>query len=80
VTVYYGRSDGARVAYTIVAGGALAWPDHSHAVTQGWMRLHVYSDHQRRVVTWRARGHQCVIAGPRSVPTTTLLALASDEA
>jgi hypothetical protein len=79
VTVYYGRDDGARIAYTILGGGALPWPADSRAVTHGWMRLHVYTDDGRRVVTWRWRGHQCVIVGPRSVPETTLLALSEDE-
>src|SRR3954452_1268005 len=80
ITVYYARDDGTRIAYTIVGGGALPWPGETRAVTHGWMRLRVYSDDGRRVVTWRERGHQCVIVGPRSLPEATLLALPADEA
>src|SRR4051812_173214 len=36
VTVYYARDDGARIAYTIVGGGTLPWPEDTRAVTRGW--------------------------------------------
>lgn len=78
LTVYYGRDDGTRIAYTIV-GRTLPWPRNARAVTNGWTRLHVYANGGRRVVTWRWRGHQCMIAGPRSLPERTLLALAAGE-
>lgn len=80
MTIYYARDDHARIAYTIVGGGPLPWPEETRAVERDGMRLHVYSDERRRVVTWRERGQQCVIAGPRSLPAAALLALASDEA
>jgi hypothetical protein len=79
LTVYYARGDGVRVAYTIV-GRTLPWPDHSRAVTYNWTKLYVYADSRQRVITWRARGHQCVIAAPRSLPASTLLALGAAEA
>jgi hypothetical protein len=78
LTVYYGRDDGTRIAYTIV-DRTLPWPEYARAVTSDWTRLHVYATDGRRVVTWRWRGHQCVIAAPRSLPEQTLLALAARE-
>jgi hypothetical protein len=80
VTVYYTGDRGAHVAYTIVGGGALPWPDDTRAVTRGWMRVHVYSEGGRRVITWRNRGHQCLIVGARSLPEAALLTLAAAEA
>jgi hypothetical protein len=79
-TVYYARDDGMRIAYTIVAAGTLTWPKDSRVVTSGWTRLRVYSGAGRRVVGWRNRGHLCLIAGPRSLPESTLLALAVGDA
>lgn len=78
VTVYYARRDGVQVAYTIV-GRTWSWPNDARAVGQGWMRLHLYSGEGQRVVTWRQRGYQCVIAGPHALPAATLLALAADD-
>jgi hypothetical protein len=78
-TVYYARGAGTRVAYTIV-GRTLPWPDHARAVRRGWAKLYVYADSRQRLVTWRERGHQCVIAAPRSLPASTLLALGAAEA
>ena len=78
LTVYYGRADGARLAYTIV-GRTLPWPQNARAVTNGWTQMHVYEADGRRVLTWRWRGHQCVMAAPRSLPQRTLLALAASE-
>jgi hypothetical protein len=78
VTVYYARDDGVQVAYTIV-GRKWSWPNDARAVTHGWMRLHLYSGDGQRMVTWRERGYQCVIAGPRALPEATLLALAADD-
>jgi hypothetical protein len=80
LTVYYGRGDGARIAYTIVGGGPVPWPSDTRTVTRGWLHLHVYSGEGRRVITWRWRGHQCAIVGPRSLSEATLLALAADKA
>jgi hypothetical protein len=79
-TVYYARDDGVRVAYTIVAGGALPWPNHTRVVTYGWTRLRVYSDAGRRVIGWRRGDHLCLIAGPRSLPKAALLALSEGDA
>ena len=78
VTVYYAREDGVQVAYTIV-GRKWSWPSDARAVTHGWMRLHLYSGEGQRVVAWRQRGYQCVIAGPRALPAAALLALAADD-
>ena len=78
-TVYYARNDGRRIAYTIVASRTLPWPRDTRVVTRGWMRLHVYTDGERRVIGWRERNHQCLIAAPRSLSEAPLLALAADE-
>jgi hypothetical protein len=79
-TVYYARDGGPRIAYTIIASRTLPWPSDTRVVTRGWMRLHVYTEADRRVIGWRERGHQCLIAAPRSLPEGTLLALAADDA
>jgi hypothetical protein len=79
-TVYYARGDGPRIAYTIIASGTLPWPGDTRVVTRGWMRLHVYTDAERRVIGWRERDHQCLVAAPRSLPEAPLLALAADRA
>ena len=79
-TVYYARDDGRRLAYTIIASRTLPWPSDTRVVTRGWMRLHVYTDGERRVIGWRERNHQCLIAAPRSLSEAPLLALAADEA
>jgi hypothetical protein len=77
--VYYARDDGVHVAYTIV-DREWTWPNDARVLAHGWMRLHLYSRNGQRVVTWRQRGYQCVIAAPRALPEATLLALAADDA
>ena len=79
LTVHYARGDGVRIAYTIVRR-TLPWPDRARVVTSNWTKLYVYADREQRLVTWRERGHQCVIAAPRSLPASTLLALSAAEA
>ena len=75
-TVYYAHEGGAHIAYTIVAAGALRWPAGARVVTRGWRRFRIYSDAGRRVIGWREQGHECLIAGPRSLSEDALLGLA----
>jgi hypothetical protein len=61
-TVFYDR-DGARVAYTIVSGHALARgtaaSEHILRGTQLWS----FTQNGRAVVTWLRGGHSCVLSG-----------------
>jgi anti-sigma factor RsiW len=76
-TVFY-EKDGKRIAYTIVAGDALDWPDGSKANVEGTV-LRALDYEGRDVVTWRRGGHTCVLSS-KDVPRAELLALASWKA
>jgi anti-sigma factor RsiW len=58
-TVFYARGRG-RVTYSIVAGDALAEPSGRDVAAEG-TRLRVIGN---GAVTWRRRGHTCVMEGP----------------
>jgi anti-sigma factor RsiW len=76
-TVFY-EKDGKRIAYTIVAGDALEWPDGSKESVDGIvMRALEYEG--RDVVTWRRGGHTCVLSS-LDVPRAELLTLAGWKA
>jgi anti-sigma factor RsiW len=60
-TVFYARN-GRRVAYTIVAGKALAKPGDHTTVRKG-TELRTLRVDGRLVVTWRRKGHTCVLSG-----------------
>jgi hypothetical protein len=64
------------VAYTIVGGQALDEPDGAQTATREGTRLRTFTDQGRTVVTWRRRGHTCVLSS-RTVPQATLLELAA---
>ena len=68
-TVSYTR-DGRRVAYTIVGGEQLPWPQDAKGTT-----FRTFEKDGRTVVTWRRLGHTCVLSA-EDVPEDTLLALA----
>jgi hypothetical protein len=75
VTAVFYRKDGRRIGYVIVAGAGLAPPSGGQATT---IRRAVYRTlrlHGRLGVTWRRRGHTCVLLGQASRPE--LLRLAS---
>jgi hypothetical protein len=74
-TVYY-RYDGERIGYTIVGGSALALPSRGERSVRGGTVLHSLRAGGRTVVTWRRKGHTCVLSGA-GVRRGTLLALAS---
>jgi len=74
-TVFY-RREGRSVAYTIVAGEALAWPDDAARTTLEGIELRSVTAGDRTVVTWRRQGRTCVMSA-RGVPRETLLELAA---
>lgn len=74
-TVYY-RHEGGRIGYTIVGGSALPLPSRAERTTRAGTALHSLRVGGRTVVTWRRKGHTCVLSGA-GVQRDTLLALAS---
>jgi hypothetical protein len=76
-TVFYTGPNGARAAYTIVAGGALDVPPGAQTRTLHGVELHVARADAGQVVTWERNGHTCVLTAPASVPTSRLLELAA---
>ena len=73
-TVFYER-EGKRIAYTIVAGEQLEWPDVEPIERDG-VELRPFDDEGREVVTWLRGGQTCVLSGD-GVSTATLLELAA---
>ncbi len=75
-TVFYENADGARIAYTIVAGEALDPPaDGERSVVEG-VELDAFTADGNQAVTWLRDGHTCVLAGA-GVEEETLLELAA---
>ena len=79
VTVYYDSPRGVRLAYTIVAGKALAWPSGAQRFVRHGVEVHLLRDSGRIVATWREHGHQCVISAPPSVPADRMVELAASD-
>jgi hypothetical protein len=76
-TVFYADRGGSRrIGYAIVAGGALEDPAGGAYVDRAGIRFHVLTSGNTTVVTWRERGHTCVLGG-RGVPAHALLGLLS---
>ena len=73
-TVFYERG-GKRIAYTIVAGEQLEWPDVEPTVRDG-VKLRPFDEDGREVVTWLRGGQTCVLSG-EGVSEATLLELAA---
>ena len=73
-TVFYERG-GKRIAYTIVAGEQLEWPDVEPTVRDG-VKLRPFDEDGREVVTWLRGGQTCVLSG-EAVSEATLLELAA---
>ena len=73
-TVFYERG-GKRIAYTIVAGEQLEWPDVEPTVRDG-VKLRPFDEEGREVVTWLRGGQTCVLSGD-AVSSATLLELAA---
>jgi hypothetical protein len=74
-TVFY-RRDGRDVAYTIVAGDALPWPDDAARAEREGIELRSFTQDGRTVVTWLRQGHTCVLSG-EGVDARTLIELAA---
>lgn len=73
-TVFYERG-GKRIAYTIVGGEQLEWPDVEPTVRDG-VKLRPFDEEGREVVTWLRGGQTCVLSGD-GVSSDTLLELAA---
>jgi hypothetical protein len=73
-TVFY-DDNGEEIAYTIVAGEALPWPEGTKQVVNG-TEFRTFEQDGRTVVTWR-RGDQTCVMSAENVPEAKLLELAS---
>jgi hypothetical protein len=77
-TVFYEKG-GNRIAYTIVEGDALEWPDDASKASVEGTVLRALEYDGRDVVTWKRGGHTCVLSSD-DVPRAELLALAGWKA
>ena len=73
-TVFYEKG-GKRIAYTVVAGAALEQPKSADRATVEGTVVRGLRAKGMEVVTWRRRGHTCVLAS-KDVPRKELIALA----
>jgi hypothetical protein len=74
-TVYY-EKDGKTLAYTIVGGEALDWPEDARTVEAEGTRVDLFrAGDGRPAATWWRDGHSCVLAGD-GVPDAKLAELA----
>jgi hypothetical protein len=74
-TVFYEKG-GRRISYTIVSGAALENPDAASRATVEGTVLRSLRAKGLQVVTWRRRGHTCVLAS-KDVPLKEMLTLAA---
>jgi len=79
-TVYYSGPRGARLAYTIVAGTELDWPEGARRSVRDGEEVWLLRRPESVVATWREGGHQCVLSAPAAVPDDAVLALAARSA
>jgi hypothetical protein len=77
-TVFY-EKDGKRIAYTIVAGDALEWPDGASKTDVEGTVVRALELEGRNVVTWKRGGRTCVLSS-KDVPSAELQALAGWKA
>jgi anti-sigma factor RsiW len=75
-TVFYERG-GEQVSYSIVAGDALAEPDGQDIEAEGTRLRRIDATN---AVTWRRRGHTCVMDGSSAVRLATVAELAGWKA
>jgi len=78
-TIFYTTPTGRQIAYTIVAGPALAEPSHGTPTSLHHTQLRSIALGGRIVVTWRRGGHTCILSAAR-VPDQQLLDLAAWKA
>jgi len=74
-TVFYEKG-GRRIAYTVVSGAALKDPDAASRATVEGVVLRSLRAKGLNVVTWRRRGHTCVLSS-KDVPLKELQTLAA---
>lgn len=63
-TVFYARGD-RRIANSIVAGYALAWPAHAPRTLRDGTELRHLRRGRQTIVTWLRAGRMCVLSGAR---------------
>ena len=73
-TVFY-EKNGKRIAYTVVSGAALEQPKSADRATVEGTVVRGLRAQGMEVVTWRRRGHTCVLAS-KDVPRSELIKLA----
>jgi hypothetical protein len=76
-TVYYANPAGARAAYTILGGSAIAKPENARTVQVRGHDYFVMNRDGSRIVVWNREGHTCVMSAPGAVPEEKLLDLAA---
>jgi hypothetical protein len=79
-TVFYDNPTGARAAYTIVGGAAIAAPQGARTMRQRGKAFHLMQRGGRRIVVWERDGHTCVLTVPAAVPEYRALELAGWDA
>ena len=77
-TVFY-EKDGKRIAYTIVAGDPLKWPDGASKSTVEGTVVRALELEGRNLVTWKRGGRTCVLSS-KDVSSEELQALAGWKA
>jgi hypothetical protein len=70
-TVFYAKG-GRRIGYTILSGKPLHLPAAGAGVVRRGTELRSLDIRGRTVVTWRRKGHTCVLSGAGVEPTTLL--------
>jgi hypothetical protein len=76
-TIFYTRG-ARRLAYSIVSGGALAWPRAARRAVRDGVPLHHLRRGRTTIVTWLREGHTCVLTA-NGVSRAELLRLAAWE-
>jgi hypothetical protein len=75
LTVSY-RGEGGHIGYTVVDGDPLDVPERARQLTAKGLRLAAFRDGDAVVLTWRAKGHTCVLAS-RDLDVDRLVAFAT---